>query len=94
MDKFVPQRRRLLQSAAAVAAGTVGCTLTWSARAFQVQEIDPGSDVGMAYAGRCGGGSEHAALKTSLAERLAKEPTRRSLSATCPLCGCPVLVER
>jgi hypothetical protein len=94
MNKFDPQRRRLLQSAAAVATGTVACGLTWSARAFQLQEISPGSDIGLAYSGRCGGSSEHAALKTSLAERLAKEPTMRSLSATCPLCGCPVVASR
>jgi hypothetical protein len=94
MDKFVPQRRRLLQSAAVVAAGTVACTLAWSARAFQLQEVSPESDTGLAYSGRCGGNSEHAALKMSLAERLAKEPTKRSLSANCPLCGCPVVASR
>ena len=46
------------------------------------------------YSNRCSGPSDHAALKAELEAALARDPSPPSLSATCPLCGCPVVVTR
>jgi hypothetical protein len=67
---------------------------TRSAGAWQVEEIDPASALGAAYAKRCGGPSDHAALLAQLQAQLAKDPSVNSRSATCPICGCPVIVSR
>jgi hypothetical protein len=56
--------------------------------------MNPGSAVGRAYADRCGGASEHAALIARLQALLASDPSARSMSETCPICGCPIIVSR
>jgi hypothetical protein len=85
-------RRQLLSAAgwvglAALAAGR-------SAKAWQVEEIDPASRLGRAFAERCGGPSEHQALLTQLQAQLANDPSAQSLTAACPICGCRVTVSR
>jgi hypothetical protein len=56
--------------------------------------MPPTSGVGRAYANRCGGFSEHAALITRLQTLLANDPSARSMSETCLICGCPIIISR
>lgn len=65
-----------------------------SAGAWQVEEITPASPLGSALANRCAGSSDHAALIAQLQAQLAKEPSASTLTAKCPICGCPVIVSR
>jgi hypothetical protein len=88
------QRRRLLLSSAAWVSGLGALAVARPVRAFQVEEMPPTSAVGRAYANRCGGGAEHAALIARLQALLANEPLARSMSGTCPICGCPIVVSR
>jgi hypothetical protein len=93
-DNFAQGRRHLLRSAAAwVGAGAV-LVAARSAQAWQVEEVAPASPLGLALANRCRGPSDHAALVAQLQAQLAKEPAVSSLTATCPICGCPVIVNR
>jgi hypothetical protein len=86
--------RRQLLSAAGWVGGLAALTAGRSARAWQVEEIDPASRLGRAYAERCSGPSEHQALLTQLQAQLAKDPSAQSLTAACPICGCRVTVSR
>jgi hypothetical protein len=86
--------RRQLLSATAWVGGLAALTAGRSAKAWQVEEIDPTSRLGRAYAERCGGPTEHQALLTQLQAQLAKDPSAQSLTAACPICGCPVTVSR
>jgi len=67
-------------------------------RRFAAQGGDWGgfitSRLGLAYADRCGGASEHAALKAELQQKLAADPSAASETANCPVCGCAVTVSR
>jgi hypothetical protein len=83
-----------LLSTAAWVGGVAVFAATGSARAFQVQEMSPGSAVGRAFADRCGGSPEHAALTARLQALLAEDPAARSISESCPICGCPIVVSR
>jgi hypothetical protein len=56
--------------------------------------MSPGSAVGRAYAEHCGGSPEHAALIARLQALLNEDPSAASLTATCAICGCPVVVTR
>jgi hypothetical protein len=94
MSETAPTRRRLLLSTAAWAGGLTAAAAARSARAFQVEKMTPTSAVGRAYANRCGGTSEHAALIARLQALLANDPSATTMMATCPLCGCPVVVSR
>ena len=94
MDAFMQQRRRLLLSTAAWAGGCAAFAASNPVRAFQVQEMSPGSAVGRAFAERCGGSPEHVALTARLQALLADDPTAQSISETCAICGCPVVVSR
>ena len=94
MSEIMHERRRLLLSTAAWVGGLAGVAVTRSARAFQVEEMPPTSAIGRVYAGRCDGSSEHAALITRLQALLANDPSARSMSETCPICGWPVIVSR
>jgi hypothetical protein len=93
-DAFIRHRRHLLLSTTAWLGGAAIFAAAGPARAFQVQEMSPASSVGRAYASRCGGSSEHAALLARLQALLADDPTARSLSEACPICGCAVVVSR
>jgi hypothetical protein len=86
--------RRQLLSAAAWVGGLAALSAGRSAKAWQVEEIDPASRLGRAYADRCGGPSAHQALLTQLQAQLAKDPAAQSLTAACPICGCRVTVSR
>jgi hypothetical protein len=94
MSEVMHERRRLLLSSAAWVAGLAAVAATRSAHAFQVEEMPPTSAIGRAYANRCGGSSEHAALIARLETLLASDPSARSMSETCPICGCPIIVSR
>lgn len=94
MNEVTQARRRLLLSTAAWAGGSAVAVIARRAGAFQVEVITPTSAVGRVYANRCGGDSEHAALVAKLQAQLAKEPSVASLTETCPICGCPVVVSR
>ena len=94
MSEILHGRRRLLLSTAAWVGGLAAVAASRPARAFQVEVMDSGSAVGRAYANRCGGSSEHAALIARLQALLANDPSARSMSETCPICGCPIIVSR
>ena len=94
MSEVMHERRRLLLSSAAWVGGLAAAAASRSARAFQVEEMPPTSAMGRAYANRCGGSSEHAALIARLETLLANDPSARSMSETCPICGCPIIVSR
>ena len=87
-------RRHLLRSAVAWVGAGAALMAARSAGAWQVEEIAPESPLGAALANRCAGSSDHAALVAQLHAQLAKEPSASSLTATCPICGCPVIVSR
>jgi len=87
-------RRQLLFNTVGWASGIGLLAASRSAGAFQVYEASPTSDVGLGYANRCGPASEHAGLIAQLRGRLASDPSASSMTATCPLCGCPVTVSR
>jgi hypothetical protein len=94
MSEITHARRHLLLSTAAWAGGLAAAAAIRPARAFQVEEMTPTSAVGRAYAQRCGGASEHANLVARLQAQLADDPSATTMTATCPLCGCPVVVNR
>lgn len=87
-------RRRLLHAAALLAGTAVPLAFTRSATAWDVMPLDPASAAGLAYSNRCGGSEEHGALMQKLRMNLANDPSAAALSATCPICGCPVIVSR
>jgi hypothetical protein len=74
MSEVVHERRGLLLSTAAWLTGLAAVAATRSAHAFQVEEMPPASAIGRAYAGRCGGSFEHAALIARLQALLATIP--------------------
>ncbi|HTV30855.1 MAG TPA: hypothetical protein VMF32_24165 [Xanthobacteraceae bacterium] len=94
MSNFVQDRRRLLRSTAAWFVGGVALTATRSAKAWEMQSLSPKSPLGIAVANRCGGATDHAWLVARLKAELAEDPSAQTLSAVCPLCGCPVIVSR
>jgi hypothetical protein len=94
MSEVVHERRSLLLSTAAWVGGLAAAGASRFAHAFQVEVMDPGSAVGRAYANRCGGSSEHAALIARLQTLLTNDPSAQSMSETCPICGCPIIVSR
>ena len=94
MSEILHERRRLMLSTAAWVGGFAAIAATRSAHVFQVEEMPPTSAVGRAYANHCGGSAEHAALIAQLQTLLANDPSARSMSETCPICGCPVIVSR
>jgi len=94
MSEILHERRRLMLSTAAWVGGFAAIAATRSAHVFQVEEMPPTSAVGRAYANHCGGSAEHAALIARLQTLLANDPSARSMSETCPICGCPVIVTR
>jgi hypothetical protein len=94
MNDRVQSRRGLFQATGALIASGVAFTFIRPADAWQVEQVDPASPTGVAYSGRCGGDSRHDALQTKLRAALSADPALRSLSANCPICGCPILVSR
>ena len=94
MSDIVHDRRRLLRSCAAWVAGAAAFVLAPRANAWEMQKLSPASPLGLAYANHCGGPTDHAWLVAELKDELANDPSAQSLSAQCPLCGCPVIVTR
>lgn len=88
------KRRSLLQAAGVLLGGGTVLSFTSAAGAWSVDSVSPDSPLGLAYSNRCGGASEHAALQSQLRIALRKDPSESSISATCPICGCPVVVSR
>jgi hypothetical protein len=88
------KRRGLLQAAGALLGGGTVLSFTSAAGAWSVESVSPDSPVGLAYFNRCGGASEHAALQSQLRIALKNDLSAPSMSATCPICGCPVVVNR
>jgi hypothetical protein len=88
------QSRRKLLQATAVLFGS-GTALSFGpAAALQLVEIDPESPLAQEYNARCGGDPQHAALQADLRAALLRDPSTKSLSAPCPICGCPISVSR
>ena len=94
MGDFVQDRRRLLRSTAAWFIGGAALTATRTAKAWETGSLSPTSPLGIAVTNRCGGATDHAWLVAQLKAELAADPSAQSLSAVCPLCGCPVMVSR
>jgi len=89
----MPSRRKLLQATAVLFGG--GTALSFGpAEAWQLVEVDPGNPLAQEYNARCGGDSQHAALQADLRTALMGDPSRKSMAAPCPICGCPVSVSR
>ena len=89
-------RRRLLRGSLAAASGTAALLTTRAAGAFRVDEVAPGAPLARLYGTRCGGPTEHQALVAELATQLKAQIARgeapSDATATCPLCGCAVVV--
>jgi hypothetical protein len=94
LTDFNRERRRLLRSTAAWVGGFAALAAARPAKAWQEQKLYLKSPLGLAYAHHCDAAPDHAALIAELQAQLAKDPSTSSLSATCPLCGCPVIVSR
>jgi hypothetical protein len=94
MSDLVQERRRLLRSTAAWLLGGTAVVLTRPARALEMQKLNEKSPLGIVYGQHCGGPTDHDGLISELKARLAADPSAQSLSAICPLCGCPVVVSR
>ena len=95
MVSFSIERRRLLLSTAAWLGGAAAAVAAArTAQAFQTYEASPTSDLALDYAQRCGPASEHSALIAQLQSDLANNPSASSMTATCPICGCPITVTR
>jgi hypothetical protein len=87
-------RRSVLLSTVAWAAGITAIALTRQAKAFQIEDVSPSSLDGLAISQRCGPASEHTALIAKLQTMLNQDSSRDSITAICPICGCPVVVTR
>ena len=74
MSETMHGRRRLLLSTAAWVGGLAAVAANRPARGFQVEEMPPASAVGRAYAERCGGTAEHAALIARWQALLIEDP--------------------
>lgn len=94
MTEFSGARRSLLRNAAGWLGGLVGLAAAKKADAFTTYTVNRDSALGLSYANHCGPSSEHAALAAQLQTKLEKDPALASLSETCPICGCPIIVSR
>jgi hypothetical protein len=91
-------RRSLLKGSVAVLPGLALLSSGRPAHAFSMETMSPGSSLGLAYSNRCGGDSEHAAIRERLTADLANQTgapgATLSETAVCPICGCPITVSR
>src|SRR5258708_773555 len=97
MAKIAPTPREVLLGTAPAGGGcawVAAIGVAGPAQAFRSYVANPGSGVGLLYSDRCGPGSEHAQLISELQGKLESDPSAPSLTAMCPLCGCPVTVTR
>ncbi len=90
-------RRRLLATTMGLGFG-IG--LAKSAFAMSQSQLSGGSELGVAYANRCGGGDAgaHQKLVADLQAVLMQQPGAKGETLTktayCPICGCPVTATR
>lgn len=94
MKHFDFGRRHLLLASVGWVAGLAAVTAMRPAKAFTIEEAEPTSPAGIAFSQRCGPSSDHTALRAQLLQTLNSDHSRNFVSATCPLCGCPVVVSR
>ena len=95
MTEFSQARRKLLRNAAAWVGGIAGvAAATKPAGAFSTYTVNRDSALGLSYSNHCGPAAEHAALTAQLQAKLASDPSVTTLTETCPICGCPVIVSR
>jgi hypothetical protein len=92
-------RRRLLATTMGLGLG-VGFGLSRPASAMSQSQLSSGSELGLAYANRCGGSdaSAHQKLISDLQAVLMQEPGAKgqvlTKTAYCPICGCPITATR
>ncbi|SKA30109.1 hypothetical protein SAMN02745126_04885 [Enhydrobacter aerosaccus] len=94
MTRAKSGRRAVLQAAGALIGGGSALSFAATARAWSLEPIEPEGPIGLAYSERCGGPAEHARLQSQLKAALLEKPSAPSLSAPCPICGCPITVRR
>ena len=91
-------RRSFLLSTAGVGGAFALLAGSGSARAFTIQSIPAQSGLGVAFANRCSGNAEHAQilarLESVLAARGGAPGSSQSMTAYCPICGCPIIASR
>jgi len=65
-----------------------------SANALTMEDVPERSGLGLSLSNRCGGAAEHAQIAASLHARLGAQGAAPGTvaTATCPICGCPVMV--
>ncbi len=91
-------RRQLLATTMGLGLGA-GLGLG-KASAMSQSQLSAGSELGTAYANRCGGGdaSAHQKLISDLQAVLMQQPGTKGETLTktayCPICGCPVTATR
>jgi hypothetical protein len=94
MSDFSRERRLLLLGGVAWVGGLAAVSARPAGAAMQQVEIPRGSPFGAAIANRCSADAEHADIAARLRAELAADPSLKSASAECPICGCPVVVSR
>ncbi|MFL5336736.1 MAG: hypothetical protein ACJ8H8_27065 [Geminicoccaceae bacterium] len=84
--------RRTLLMGSALGAGVVFAAR--SASALTLEDVPPRSGLGLSLSNRCGGDAEHAQIAASLRAQLGAQGAAPGTvaTATCPVCGCPVVV--
>ena len=94
-------RRAFLLGSCSVAGAVLALAgVARTARAFTIVDMDPNTQVGLAYANRCKVAPQqgHADLLAKLAADLATKTGAQGTyiyeTAVCPICGCPVTASR
>jgi hypothetical protein len=89
-------RRQLLRSSVGwIGGATVLVAATSAGAAMQSVKVRPQSPLGIAIANRCKVASpDHDAIRARLTALLAANPSLGTLSEQCPICGCPIVVNR
>lgn len=96
MSEISKTRRDMLRRSAAWLGGVAALTAVRPAgAAMQQTEVPALSPLGIAIINRCKAQSaDHDTIRERLMAELASDPSLRSLTEQCPLCGCPVTVSR
>jgi hypothetical protein len=92
------KRRELLGGIGAALGALAVLKPQRSPHALTMEEMPPGSALGMSFTNHCGGQAEHAGLlallQRQLAGRSGSPGTRLTATAPCPICGCAVTASR
>lgn len=97
MNKFSPSRRKLIFNSAAWIGGIAAVAAASKPAGAAMQQVDvpAQSPLGIAIANRCKVlSADHDTIRARLMAELAANPSLRTLSEECPICGCPVVVSR